>query len=126
MPYFVSACTLVPIKLVRYFFMSLHILCFSHSTLLLKVLSMNLVTLFTLTYAEWISTFGFPGSQTSQRPSRRCVFSNSPSLGKVAVQTNQRSFFFLPTYQDKKFCPLEYFRQYVKLSWNVRSCLISR
>lgn len=95
-----------------------------NSTLALKVLSMKLLTLFALTCPERISALAsLDLRHCSVRPEgvsfKLTVPRKSGSADKPAEA------FFARFNQDKKLCPVECFRQYLKLSRNVRPVIPS-
>jgi len=96
-----------------------------NSTVSLKAISMKVVTLFAFTCPERISALASLDSQTLQRPSRRSVFFKLTIHRKTGTADKSAEAFFARFNQDKKFCPIACFRQYLKSCRNVRRVIPS-
>ena len=95
-----------------------------NSTLSLQVLSIKLLTLFSLTCPQRISAL-------TSLDLRYCSVLPEGVSFKLTVprktgSANKPADAFLPALnQDKKLCPVECFRQYLKISRNVRPVILS-
>jgi len=95
-----------------------------NSTLSLKAISVNLVTLFALTCPERISALAYLDLKHCSILPEGVSFKLTVPR-KTGSADKPAEAFFARFDQDKKLCPVECFRQYLKLSRNVRPVIPS-
>ena len=95
-----------------------------NNTLSLKTISMKLVTLFALTHPERISALASLDLRHCNVLPEGVSFTLTVPRKTGSVDKPAESFFACFD-QDKKLCPVECFRQYLKLSRKVRPVIPS-
>ena len=96
-----------------------------NSPLSLKAILMKLVTLFALTCAERISALASLDLRHCRVLPEGVSFKLTVPRKTGSADKPAKAFFFARFYQDKKLCLVECFRQYLKLSRNVRPVIPS-